>query len=142
MRYWEERSPEHEAAVRTMLVYDTTKFQYLHGASNPERVSPDGYTLDQARLDRPGNDAIQLELLYDYRTNPAQFDTWQAYLRTKRPPTLVLWGKNDPFFTTAGAEAFHRDNPATQVRYFDGGHFALEEHVEAMAEAILAFRKT
>jgi pimeloyl-ACP methyl ester carboxylesterase len=138
MRYWESRSPENEAAVRTMLATDTTKFQYLHGAANPERIAPDGYTLDQALLDRPGNDAIQLELLYDYRTNPALFAAWQAYLHAHRPPTLVLWGKNDPFFTPAGALAYQGDNSATEIEYFDGGHFALEEYTAAMAASILA----
>jgi pimeloyl-ACP methyl ester carboxylesterase len=138
MRYWSDPSPENETAVRSMLAPETTLFQYLHGAARPEHVAPESYALDQALLDRPGNDAIQLALLYDYRKNPEHFAQWQAYLRTHQPPMLVVWGANDPFFTTAGAQAYQRDVPAAELRYFDGGHFALEEHHDAIGAAILA----
>lgn len=127
MAYWEDRSAEKEAAVRQFLAPQTTVFQYTHGAKNPERISPDAYTLDQALLDRPGNDKIQLELFYDYRTNPARFGEWQQYLRDRQPPMLVIWGKDDPFFTLAGAHAFKRDNPNATVEIIDGGHFVIEE---------------
>jgi pimeloyl-ACP methyl ester carboxylesterase len=133
MAYWDDRSPANEAALRTFLSPEITRFQYLHGAGNPERVSPDAWTLDQARLDRPGNDRIQLELFYDYRTNPAHFEEWQTYLRTQRPPMLVVWGKNDPFFTPAGAHAFVRDNPNATLKLLDAGHFALEEAGDEIA---------
>lgn len=136
--YWADPSSASEAAVRQMLAPETTRFQYLEGAADASRVSPDAYTLDQALLDRPGNDAIQLALLYDYRTNPPQFATWQAYLRDRRPPMLVLWGKNDPFFTVAGAEAYRRDNTGATVVLLDGGHFAIEEHSGTIAEAMRA----
>jgi pimeloyl-ACP methyl ester carboxylesterase len=139
MAYWENRGPQQEAAVRAMLTAQTTTFQYLHGAANPERISPDGYTLDQALLDRPGNDAIQLELLYDYRNNPARFAEWQAYLQGAQPPMLVVWGRNDPFFTEAGAQAFARDNPRATVSLIDGGHFVLEEAADQIAREIRAF---
>jgi len=138
MAYWQDRGPANEAAVRAMLTRETTVFQYKHGAANPERISPDAYTLDQALLDRPGNDAIQLELFYDYRKNPERFAEWQAYLQTHRPPMLVVWGKNDPFFTPAGARAFERDNPNATVKLLDGGHFVLEEASDTIATEMRA----
>jgi pimeloyl-ACP methyl ester carboxylesterase len=138
MKYWEDRSPEREAAVRGFLTAQTTYFQYTHGAGHPERISPDAYTLDQALLDRPGNDKIQLELFYDYRTNPGKFAEWQAYLKAHKPPMLVVWGKNDPFFTPAGAEAFGRDNPNAKIRLIEGGHFVLEEASAVIADEMRA----
>jgi pimeloyl-ACP methyl ester carboxylesterase len=137
-RYWEDQGAENETAVRGFLTFDTTKFQYTHGAAHPERISPDAYTLDQARLDRLGNDAIQLALFLDYRSNPPQFPIWQKYLRTHRPPMLVVWGKNDPFFTPAGAQAIARDNPNATVMLVDGGHFALEEYSTEIAAEMRA----
>ena len=139
MAYWQDRSPEREEAVRSFLAPQTTVFQYTHGAKHPERISPDAYTLDQALLDRPGNDRIQFELFYDYRTNPERFGEWQAYLREKRPPMLVVWGTNDPFFTPAGATAFGRDNPNATIKLIEGGHFVLEEASDEIAGEIRAF---
>jgi len=138
MAYWQDRGPANEAAVRGWLTRETTVFQYTHGAGRPERISPDAYTLDQALLDRPGNDAIQLELFYDYRTNPERFAQWQQYLRPHKPPMLVVWGKNDPFFTPAGAHAFERDNPNATVKLLDGGHFVLEEAADTIAAEMRA----
>ena len=137
-RYWESRSAEDEAAVRAFLTPETTKFQYIHGAAQPERVSPDAYTLDQNRLDRDGNDEIQLALFYDYRTNLPLYPIWQEYFRTRKPPMLVVSGKYDPFFLPAGAEAIGRDNPNATVILLDGGHFALEEHSQHIADEMRA----
>ena len=131
--YWHDRSPEAEAAVRAFLTIDTTKFQYSHGVQYPERVSPDAYTLDQLNLDRPGNDEIQLALFRDYESNLALYPEWQNYLREQRPPMLVIFGRNDPFFTPAGAEAIGRDNPNATIVPLEGGHFALEEHSARIA---------
>lgn len=125
--YWEDKNPQNEAAVRQFLKRETTVFQYTHGAGNPDSVSPDAYTFDQALLDRPGNDLIQLELLYDYKNNPPKYDEWQSYFRKHKPPMLVIWGENDPFFTPAGAHAFAKDNPNATVKLLNAGHFALEE---------------
>ena len=136
--YWEDRSAESENAVRAFLTIDTTKFQYTHGAAQPELVSPDAYTLDQARLDRPGNDAIQLALFYDYRSNLPLYPVWQQYFRSQKPPMLVVSGKNDPFFLPAGAEAIGRDNPNATVILLEGGHFALEEHNQRIADEMRA----
>lgn len=137
--FWEDRSPTTEEPMRGFLTAETTRFQYLHGASQPERVSPDSWMLDQALLDRPGNAEIQLELLYDYRNNPPRYPEWQAYLREHRPPVLVVWGRNDPLFTVAGANAYKRDVPNAEVHLLDGGHFALEEHAETIAGLIKEF---
>ena len=137
--YWANRNAETEAPMRQLLTLETTRFQYLHGASRPERINPDSWVLHQALLDRPGNAEIQLALLYDYRNNPPQYPKWQAYLRERQPPTLVVWGKNDPFFTVAGAEAYRRDMPKAKVHLFDGGHFLLEDHSVEVASLIRNF---
>jgi len=102
-------------------------------------VAPEAYTLDQALLDRPGNDEIQLDLFLDYQSNVALYPKFQEYFRTHRPPILAVWGKNDPFFLPPGAEAFRRDNPKTEVRFYDTGHFALETHAPEIAVAIRDF---
>jgi pimeloyl-ACP methyl ester carboxylesterase len=138
-RFWAERNAETEKPMRDLLKLETTKFQYLHGAARPERVSPDSWTLDQALLDRPGNAEIQLALLYDYRHNLARYPAWQAYLREHRPPMLVVWGVNDPFFTVAGANAYKREVPQAELHFFDGGHFMLEEYSTEVAALITRF---
>jgi pimeloyl-ACP methyl ester carboxylesterase len=122
-----------------MLTKQTTIFQYTHGAKNVAAVSPDSYTFDQALLDRPGNDAIQLELLYNYTSNVALYDAWHEYFRMHQPRTLIVWGQNDPFFIVPGAQAFLRDLPKAELHLIDGGHFLLEEHSELVAGKIIGF---
>ena len=136
---WERRTPETEATLRAFLTLETTRFQYLHGARDPSRVSPDAWLHAQAGLDRPGNDAIQLAYLHDYGSNPKQYPAWQDYLRRHQPPTLVVWGRNDPFFTEAGALAYRRDVVDCELHLFETGHFALEEEAPAIARLILDF---
>jgi pimeloyl-ACP methyl ester carboxylesterase len=131
-----------EPAIRGFLTRETTKFQYTHGAAVPERISPDAYHHAQALLDRPGNDLIQLELLFDYQTNPPHYPAWQEYFRKHQPRTLIVWGKNDPFFTVPGAEAFLRDLPKAQLHLLEAGHFALEELHEEIAAHIIRFHHT
>jgi len=140
--FWANRNAETEKPVRSMLTADTTRFQYTHGASDPSKVSPDSYTLDQHLLDRPGNDAVQLDLFYDYSSNVALYDEWHNYFRTHQPRMLIVWGKNDPFFTVEGAKAFQRDLPAAELHLLDAGHFALEEHADVIAEHVTRFLKT
>ncbi|HTZ24406.1 MAG TPA: alpha/beta hydrolase, partial [Streptosporangiaceae bacterium] len=137
--YWKDPSPANREAIRTMLQPQTTIWQYTHGVPNTARVGPDGYGLDNYYLARPGNDEIQLDLFLDYASNVALYPAWQDYFRTSRPPLLAVWGRNDPFFLPAGAEAFKRDIPDADVRFFDTGHFALETHVEEIATAIGEF---
>jgi len=137
--FWADRTPRTEMAARALLTRDTTVFQYTHGARRPDRVSPDAWTSDQAFLDQPGIDAIQLDLLHDYPSNLALYPAWQAYLRAHRPPTLVVWGRNDPFFTVPGAEAFQRDLPDAEIHLLDTGHFALEEERDAIAALLRRF---
>jgi pimeloyl-ACP methyl ester carboxylesterase len=137
--YWAKRTPETEAPMRTLLTLDTTRFQYLHGARDPSRVSPDAWTHAQALLDRPGNADIQLAILQDYGSNLKRYPEWQAYFRTRQPPTLVVWGKNDPFFIIEGAQAYARDMPGTETHILDTGHFALEEEAPKIAELMLEF---
>lgn len=119
-----------------MLTLEGTRWQYTHGVANPETVAPESYTLDQALLERPGNKDIQLDLYLDYQSNLKLYPKFQAYFREFKPPLLAIWGKNDVFFTPAGAEAYQRDNPNATVKLLDTGHFALETHVEEIAEAM------
>jgi pimeloyl-ACP methyl ester carboxylesterase len=137
--YWQEPSEANRAALRTFLKPETTIWQYTHGVSDPSSVSPDGYSLDNFYLARAGADEIQLDLLGDYKSNVALYPTFQKYFRTHKPKFLAVWGKNDPFFLPAGAEAFKRDIPDADVRFFDTGHFALETHAQDIAAAIRGF---
>jgi pimeloyl-ACP methyl ester carboxylesterase len=137
--YWKDPNPTNEAKVRQLLTLDTTKFQYLQGFRKPEDVSPDAYTFDQMNLDRPGNDKIQLALFYDYRNNPPLYPAWHKYLREKKPAVLVVWGKNDPVFAAAGAQAFLQDVPQAELHLLDTGHFALEEDGAEIAQLIRSF---
>jgi pimeloyl-ACP methyl ester carboxylesterase len=137
--FWANRNSETEKPVRELLTKETTVFQYTHGAKNAERISPDAYTFDQFLLDRPGNDAIQLELLYNYPSNVALYNTWHDYFRSKQPPMLIVWGKNDPFFTVEGARAYQRDLPEAKLHLIDTGHFALEEASDFISQHIQEF---
>jgi len=135
---WNARNATTEAAARSFLAPGTTKFQYTVGASNEASISPDNWTHDQALLDRPGTDAYQLDLLYDYRTNVALYDAWHTALRQHQPHTLIVWGRKDPFFIPAGAEAFKRDVPQARLVWLDAGHFVLDENTERVAAEIKA----
>jgi pimeloyl-ACP methyl ester carboxylesterase len=137
--YWEDPSPANRNALRSFLTVETTCWQYTYGVPDPAEVSPDGQNLDNFYLARAGADEIQLDLFKDYKNNVALYPAFQAYFRAKKPPLLAVWGKNDPFFLPAGAEAFKRDIPNAQVRFFDTGHFALETHAQAIAESIREF---
>ena len=137
--YWQDASPANREALRAFLKPETTVWQYTHGVSDPTRVSPDGYTLDNFYMSRPGAPDVQLDLFGDYKTNVALYPTFQNYFRTHKPPLLAVWGKNDPFFLPPGAEAFKRDIPNATVRFLDTGHFALETHAAEIAAAIRDF---
>jgi pimeloyl-ACP methyl ester carboxylesterase len=137
--YWKDPSPENRAALRAFLKPEATQWQYAHGVLNPERLSPDAWTIDSALLARPGNDEIQLDLFGDYQSNVALYPKFQEYIRTRRPPLLAVWGKNDPFFLPAGAEAFKRDNPDAEIHLVDAGHFALESQGPEIAAIIRDF---
>jgi pimeloyl-ACP methyl ester carboxylesterase len=136
--YWQDPSQANRDALRMMLKPETTIWQYTHGA-DATKVSPDGYTLDNHYLARPGADEVQLDLFGDYKSNVALYPTFQDYFRGHKPPFLAIWGKNDPFFLPPGAEAFKRDNPNAIVRFLDTGHFALETHAAEIAAAIRDF---
>jgi pimeloyl-ACP methyl ester carboxylesterase len=140
--YWQEPSQANREALRSFLSPDTTRWQYTHGVPDVTAVSPDGYSLDNFYLARPGADEIQLDLLSDYKSNVAAYPTFQNYFRTHKPRLLAVWGKNDPFFLPRGAEAFGRDIPAATVHFFDTGHFALETHAKEIATAIRDFLAT
>ena len=137
--FWANRNPETEKPVRELLKKETTIFQYTHGVKDVSRISPDSYTVDQMFLDRPGNDAIQLSLLHNYQSNLALYDGWHEFFRNKQPKTLIVWGKNDPFFTVEGAQAYLRDISKAELHLVDTGHFALEDSSAFIAQQIIRF---
>ena len=137
--YWRDPSQANREALRAFLKPETTHWQYTHGVTDETMVSPDGYSLDNFYLARPGADEVQLDLFGDYKSNVALYPTFQSYFRAHKPPLLAVWGKNDPFFLPPGAEAFKRDIPQAVVRFLDTGHFALETHAVEIAAAIREF---
>ena len=137
--YWQNPTPEKRASMRQMLTWETAQFQYRHGTPDPTRVAPEAPALDYWGLSRPGHDEMQLDLILDYRTNVALYPRFQEYFRTHRPPTLAVWGENDPYFLPAGAQSYRRDNPSAQVHLLPTGHFALETHAAEIAGLIRAF---
>ena len=137
--YWREPTKANRDALRSFLSPETTVWQYTHGVSDPSVVSPDGYSLDSHYLARAEAHEAQLDLFLDYASNVALYPEFQTYFRSHQPPLLAAWGRNDPFFLPAGAEAYKRDIPASDVRFFDTGHFALETHSAEIAGAIRTF---
>ncbi|HUT51332.1 MAG TPA: alpha/beta hydrolase [Alphaproteobacteria bacterium] len=131
--YWKNRTPANAKPLAGFLNIQATEWQYTHGTRDKTRISPDNWIYDQYHLDRPGNQVIQLQLFYDYGSNPAQYPAWQNYLRTHQPPTLIVWGKNDKIFPAEGAYPYQRDLKALDFHLLDTGHFALEEDVEVIA---------
>lgn len=138
-RYWSQPTAENREALRPLLMLGVTQFQYLDGVPDTSLVSPDNWTIDQARLDRPGNQEIQLDLFLDYRSNVELYPTFQAYFRQYQPPTLIVWGKNDFIFPVEGALAFKRDLPNAEIRLLNTGHFALETDGIRIARLIREF---
>jgi pimeloyl-ACP methyl ester carboxylesterase len=139
-KYWSAPTEENREELRqNVLTLNATRWQYTHGVANPDAVAPESYTLDAALMERPGNREIQLDLFLDYASNVKLYPKFQEYFRNAKPPLLAIWGKNDPFFIPAGAEAFRKDIPDAHVRFLNTGHFALETHVVEIATAIKEF---
>ena len=138
-KYWKEPTPANREALRGFIGLEGTKWQYVHGVTDPVQVEPEAYWLDTVLLQRPGNAEVQLDLFLDYASNVKLYPTFQEYFRKSQPPLLAAWGKNDPFFIPPGAEAFRRDIPSAKVVFYDTGHFALETHVEEISEQIHSF---
>jgi pimeloyl-ACP methyl ester carboxylesterase len=137
--FWKERNAETEKPIRAFLKPETTQWQYTQGATRTAMVSPDAWTFDQVRLDRPGNDAVQLQYFWNYQDNVGQYPVWQDYLKAKQPPMLIVWGKNDPFFSLAGVEAIKNLVPKAKVSLYDAGHFALETHAHEIGAEVRDF---
>ncbi|HEX3914304.1 MAG TPA: alpha/beta hydrolase [Steroidobacteraceae bacterium] len=140
--YWQDPSTANRNALRTFLAPEAVRWQYTHGVPDAACVSPDGLSLDNFYLARPGADEVQLDLFADYQSNVALYPVFQDYFRRYKPSFLAVWGKNDPFFLPAGANAFKRDIPRADIRFFDTGHFALETHAEPIARAMREFLPT
>jgi pimeloyl-ACP methyl ester carboxylesterase len=138
-KYWKEPTADNREAIRGFINLEGTKFQYLHGAQDPSQIEPESYWLDAALLQRPGNVDIQLDLFLDYANNIELYPAFQEYFRKYQPPLLAVWGKNDPFFIPAGAEAFRKDIPTAKIVFYDTGHFALETHVTEISKEIFEF---
>jgi pimeloyl-ACP methyl ester carboxylesterase len=139
--YWKDPSQKNRDALRAMLTPQTTEFQYVHGVADKALVSPDGRSLDDFYLTRPGAHEAQLDLFLDYAKNVEMYPEFQNFFRKQKPPLLAVWGKNDPFFLPAGAEAYKRDIPNAEIQFLDTGHFALETHCSEIGGAILKFLK-
>ena len=137
--YWQDASQTNREALRAFLAPETTVWQYTHGVPDPTTVSPDGYSLDNFYLGRPGTAELQLDLFGVYKSNVALYPSFQKYFRSHKPPLLAVWGKNDPFFLPQGAEAYRRDIPDAEVRFLDTGHFALETHSGEVGAAMREF---
>ena len=140
--YWREPTAEHREGVRQALSPEGLKDQYTFGVPHPERIAPEGYTLDAAMIARPGNMEIQLDLFLNYASNVKMYPQFQEYFREAQPPLLAIWGEHDPFFIPAGAEAYRRDLPKALVQFLDTGHFATETHVDEIASAMRGFLAT
>lgn len=139
-KYWAMPTAENREVIRqNVLTLEGTRWQYTHGVAIPESIAPESYTLDTALMERTGNKEIQLDLFLDYASNVKLYPKFQQYLRRSKPPLLAIWGKNDPFFVPAGAEAFRKDLPTAQVQFLDTGHFATETHVSEIAAAMREF---
>ena len=136
---WLNRTPETEAALLPFLELDGVRLVYTHGDRDPAQVSPDNWNMDVHFLERPNARRVQLDLFYDYRTNVALYPAWQAFLRERQPETLILWGQNDVFFTPEGGEAYLRDLPNAELIRLDTGHFAVEDKLDEIVEAIVRF---
>ena len=140
--YWSEPNEKNKNALKKFLTLEATRWQYTHGVKNENAISPDNWIHDQSLLDRPGNNEIQLQLFYDYKSNPPLYPQWQEYFRKYQPPTLVVWGRNDFIFTKEGAIPYQRDLKNIQIHLLNTGHFALEEEGELIAELISRFLLT
>jgi pimeloyl-ACP methyl ester carboxylesterase len=142
-KYWSEPTAENREVLRqSILTFEGTRWQYTYGVANPDSIAPESYTLDTALLERPGNNEIQLDLFLDYASNVKLYPKFQEYFRKAKPPLLAIWGRNDPFFIPAGAEAYRKDLPNAQVRFLDTGHFAIETHTMEIAAAMKEFFAT
>lgn len=137
--YWSEPNERNKNALKKFLTLEATRWQYTHGVKNENAISPDNWIHDQSLLDRPGNNEIQLQLFYDYKSNPPLYPQWQDYFRKYQPPTLVVWGRNDIIFSKEGAIPYQRDLKDVQIHLLNTGHFALEEEGELIVELILRF---
>jgi pimeloyl-ACP methyl ester carboxylesterase len=137
-QYWNDPKA-HPEVFDAFVSFAATEQRHTLGTSHPERYNPDTWTDEYAHLSRPGQREIQASLLYDYRTNVASYPAWQAWLRAHKPPTLVVWGANDPSFIAPGGKAFKRDVPDAEIYMLDAGHFALDEKNDEIASLILAF---
>lgn len=140
--WWRDPTPERQRMVEQGLSPDEIKVQYFQGYRSPEHISPDNYRADQASLARPGILEMRMKLFYDYRTNPPLYPAWQRFMRTHQPPTLIVWGKNDPIFPGAGAIPYQRDLKTIDFNLLDTGHFALEEDGDLIALKIRRFMDT
>lgn len=138
-QYWRDPTSENREALRPVLTLEGIRWQYIHGVPDSDTVAPEGYTLDAALMERPGNADIQLDLFLDYANNVKLYPAFQEYFRRSKPPLLAIWGRNDPFFIPPGAEAFKRDLPDASVQLLNAGHFALETHVEEISVAMRQF---
>jgi pimeloyl-ACP methyl ester carboxylesterase len=135
---WADPTAENREALRRFNTPDMIRWQYTEGVRDTSLIAPESYQLASAAIARVGEEP-QMDLLLDYGSNVRQYPQLHAFFRQYQPPTLAIWGKNDPFFIPAGAEAYKRDNPKAEVHFLDTGHFAIETHGGEIATRMLAF---
>ena len=138
-KYWNEKSAENEAALAHLVEIDATKWQYQNGVSDTTLLDPTAWVVDQYGMDRPDNDRVQLDMFYDYRTNVPLYPQFQDFFRKYQPPTLIVWGKNDFIFPSPGADAYRKDLKKLETHFLDTGHFALETHLDEIADHIVRY---
>ncbi|MDJ1470691.1 alpha/beta fold hydrolase [Xanthocytophaga flava] len=138
-KYWQNPTQENREALRKFTALKITRWQYEEGVDDKSLIAPETYTLDQHFLDRPGNVEIQLDLLSDYRNNVDLYPTFHTYFKVHQPRLLAVWGNKDPYFLPQGAQAYKRDIPGAEVKFYNTGHFALETHLKEIGADILAF---
>jgi pimeloyl-ACP methyl ester carboxylesterase len=141
-KYWEQPTQENRDALRSFTTHEAVKWQYEEGVTDKSLVAPESYSVDSYFLNRPGEVEIQLDLFKDYQNNVQIYPKFQQYFRNRKPKLLAVWGKKDPFFLPAGAEAYKKDDPNAVVKFYNTGHFALETHVQEIGQDILKFLAT
>lgn len=138
-KFWADPRPENRQALQFLVGLKATQWQYQNGVADRTLLDPTAWLVDQVGLDRPGNQEIQMDLFYDYRTNVPLYPEFQAFFRKYQPPTLIVWGKNDFIFPPEGAAPYSRDLKNVETHLLDTGHFALETHAEEIADRIEQF---
>ena len=130
-------TPEKLAETEQFATVERSMFLHKKGAHQPDALNPDNWAMDAYAFSIPASRVFMSRLFMNLATNVQLYPEWTAYLKERQPKTLIVWGRNDPLILPAAAEVVKQVVPAADLRYFDGGHFVLDEYAEAIAEAII-----